>query len=405
SPLSLVPDYERFYLDMLTEARYTDYWRRIGLCAEEYLDRIPDIPVLLLGAWYDSYTRTTSDLYINLSECKEGPIKLIYGPWVHGWRSLMSTCSGDVSFGPDSSIRGTGLAQSPDDLALRWFDRWLKDVNNGIDQMPPVTYFVMGGGDGRKDIEGRISHGGEWNTSQDWPLPGTRFTKYYLHGDSSLTTEPPHPDVPPSTYTFDPRNPVPTIGGNISSAHGVMMPGAFDQIERPDVLGCKPPYLSLASRDDVLVYETPPLEEALEITGPVTASLYISSSAPDTDFTLKLIDHYSPSPDYPRGYALNLSDTIFRARFHSSWEDPELLGPGRIYRLDLVSYPTSNLFEVGHRIRIDVSSSNYPRFDVNPNSGEPLGHGGRMITANQKVYHDAHNPSYVTLPIIPRRSG
>jgi putative CocE/NonD family hydrolase len=400
SPLSLVPSYEQFYFDMLTEARYTEYWRRVGLCAEDYLDRIPDIPVLLLGAWYDSYTRTTSDLYIGLSKRKKGPIRLVFGPWVHGWRSLESTYSGDVEFGPDASIMGTGLAPNPNDLALRWFDYWLKGIPNGVDRMHPVTYFVMGGGEGNRTSEGRMEHGGEWKTSQDWPLPQTRYTRYYLHEDGGLATDLPRPDGPPSTYTFDPRDPVPTIGGNISSALGVMMPGAFDQVERPDVLGCKPPYLPLASRNDVLVFETPSLEKPVEVTGPITARLYVSSTAPDTDFTLKIVDRHPPCSDYPHGYAVNLSDTIFRARFHSSWEDPELLEPNRIYGLDMVSYPTSNLFEVGHRIRVDISSSNYPRFDINPNSGEPLGRGRKFVKAHQRVYHDAQYPSYVTLPII-----
>jgi len=400
SPLSLVPSYERFYFDMLTEARYTDYWRRIGLCAENYFDRVSDIPVLLLGAWYDSYTRTTSDLYAGLSKRKEGPIKLVFGPWVHGWRSLESTHSGDVDFGPEASINGTGLAPTPNDLALRWFDHWLKGIPTGVDRMPPVTYFVMGGGDGYKTSEGRMNHGGEWRTSQDWPLPQTRYTRYYLHGDGGLATDLPRSDSPPSAYTFDPRDPVPTLGGNISSAHGVMMPGAFDQMERPYVLGCKPPYLPLASRSDVLVFETPSLEKPVEVTGPITARLYISSSAPDTDFTMKLVDRHPPNPDYPHGYAMNLSDTIFRARFHSSWEEPELLEPSRIYGLDMVSYPMSNRFEAGHRIRVDISSSNYPRFDINPNSGEPLGLGRKFVKALQKVYHDALHPSHVTLPII-----
>jgi len=400
SPLSLVPEYERFYLDMLTEARYTDYWKRIGLCAEEYLDSIPDIPVLLLGAWYDSYTRTTSDLYIGLSERKEGPVMLVFGPWVHGWSSLEATRSGEVDFSSDASIKGTGLAPTPNDLALRWFDRWLKGVDNGIDGIHPVHYFVMGGGSGGRTPDGWMDHGGAWRTFQDWPLQGTDYTKYYLRDDSSLSTEPPHQGAQPRTFTFDPMNPVPTIGGNISSAHGVMMPGAFDQTERPDVLGCRPPFLPLASRGDVLVYETPPLREKVETTGPITASLFVSSSARDTDFTLKLIDKYPPTPDYPHGFAMNLSDTIFRARFNGSWEEPELLEPGRIYRLDLVSYPTSNMFGVGHRIRVDVSSSNYPRFDINPNSGEPLGRGRRFVEAKQKVYCDSLHPSHIVLPII-----
>jgi putative CocE/NonD family hydrolase len=402
SPLSLVPSYERFYIDMLTEARYTDYWKKIGLCAENYIDRIPDIPVLLLGAWYDSYTRTTSDLYRRLSKIKKGPVKLIFGPWTHGWRSLESTVSGDVELGPDAHIKGTGLAPTSNDLALMWFDRWIKGVDNEVDGFPPVNYFVMGGGPGSRTPDGRMSHGGEWRASPAWPLPETRYTRYYLQSDGGLSTLPPMLSASTSSYTYDPRNPVPTIGGNISSAHGVMMPGAFDQLERPDVFGCKPPYIPLADRGDVLTFETPPLEQHVEVTGPITATLYVSSSAPDTDFTLKLVDHYPPSPDYTDGYAMNISDTIFRARFHGSWEVPELLEPGKVYRLELVSYPTGNLFGAGHRIRVDVSSSNYPRFDINPNTGELLGLSTGMIEAVNAVHHEAEYPSCVVLPVIPR---
>ena len=400
TPLSLVPDYERFYFDMLTESEYTEYWRRVGLCAEEYYEAMPDIPVLLLGGWYDSYTRTTSDLYIGLSRSKKAPIRLIFGPWVHGWRSLESTHSGEVNFGPEAHVGGTGLAPTPNSLALKWFDRWLKGEETGIGGMSPVTLFVMGGGEGTRNAEGRMDHGGKWRLKKEWPLARTNYTDYYLQGDGGLSQELPDENEPPSTYTFDPRTPVPTIGGNISSAFGVMTPGAFDQVERPEVYGCTPPYLPLASRNDVLVFETPPLRENIEVTGLITARLWVSSSALDTDFTLKLIDHHPPNNDYPRGFAMNLSDTIFRARFHSSWEEPELLEPGKIYVLSMVSYPTSNLFKAGHRIRVDVSSSNYPRFDVNPNSGEPIGRGRMMVVAHQKVYHDSKHPSHITLPVI-----
>jgi putative CocE/NonD family hydrolase len=401
SPLSLIPNYERFYLDMLTEALNTDYWRKVGLCAENYIDRIPDIPILLLGAWYDSYTRTTSDLFRGLSRIKKGPVKLIFGPWTHGWRSLETTASGEVELGPDAHIRGTGLAPTSNDLALRWFDRWMKGVDNGTDEFPPVNYFMMGGGSGSKTPEGKMSHGGEWRTSPDWPLPKTRYTKYYLHREGGLSASPSESGTHNSIYTYDPRNPVPTIGGNISSAHGVMMPGAFDQVERYDVFGCKPPYIPLTNRGDVLTFETPPLKDPIEVTGPITAVFYISSSAPDTDITMKLVDHYPPSPDFPDGFAMNISDTIFRGRFHSSWKEPELLEPETVYCLNLVSYPTSNLFKKGHQIRVDVSSSNYPRFDLNPNTGEPLGMSTRMREAVNVIHHDAEHPSCVVLPVIP----
>ncbi|MFP3952333.1 MAG: CocE/NonD family hydrolase [Candidatus Bathyarchaeia archaeon] len=400
SPLSLVPSYERFYLDMLTESCHTDYWKRVGLCAERYYYQMPDIPVLLLGGWYDSYTRTTSELYQGLSSRKKGPIKLIFGPWVHGWSSLESTHAGDVDFGSKASIEGTGLAETANQLALQWFDRWLKGVDNGVEEMPNVSYFVMGGGGCKMNADGRMSHGGKWRYAQGWPLPQIQYRRFYLTGGGGLSLNPPEVGIPPSTYTFDPRDPVPTIGGNISSAHGVMMPGAYNQVDDPKVLRCTPPYLPLALRRDVLVFETQPLTEEIEVTGPITAKLYVSSSAPDTDFTLKLIDRHPPSDDYPMGYAMNLSDTIFRARFHSSWEEPEPLSPDRVYRLEMVSYPTSNIFQVGHKIRVDISSSNYPRFDVNPNSGEPLGLGRMLVLAHQKIYHDAGHTSHIKLPII-----
>ena len=403
TPLRFVPSYERFYFDMLTKAEYTDYWRKIGLCAEEYYDVMSDIPILLLGGWYDSYTRTTSDLYIGLSKRKKGQIRLIFGPWIHGWQSLGSTHSGEVDFGPEAHIKGTHLAPTPNLLALRWFNHWLKGIDTGLQGEAPVKIFVMGDGDGRKNSEGRMNHGGGWRDEKEWPLARTRYKNYYLHPDGSLSTEPPGEDEPPSTYSFDPRDPVPTIGGNISSAFGTMIPGAFDQVERPDILGCKPPYLPLAQRNDILVFKTPPLREDVEITGPIRAKLWVSTSALDTDFTLKLIDLYPPNEDYPWGFAMNLSDTIFRARFYKSWENPELLKPGGIYELKMVSYPTSNLFKAGHQIRVDISSSNYPRFDVNPNSGEPLGRGRMFVVAHQKIHHDANHPSHIILPVIPTR--
>jgi hypothetical protein len=401
SPLRHVPGYEKFYFDLLTNAIYDGYWKRIGLCAEKYLEQVPDIPVLLLGGWYDSYTRTTSELYDGLSRIKKGPIRLIFGPWVHGWDSLKKTYSGEVDFGPDSSIKGTCIASTPDELAIMWFDFYLKGIDNGIGKMPQVKVFIMGGGTGVRTPDDRMSHGGIWRDEQSWPLDMAECTRYYLHKGGNLSLEPPRSGVEPSTYTFDPRNPVPTLGGNISSAGGIMEPGAFNQVERPGVLGCKPPYLPLSSRDDVLVFQTPRLIGDVEVTGPISARLWISSSAPDTDFTLKLIDQYPPSRDYPDGFAMNLTDTIYRARFHSSWSNPTLLEKGKIYLLDMISYPTSNQFKAGHRIRVDISSSNFPRFDINPNSGEPLGRNRMFQNAHQKIYHDSEYPSNILLPVIP----
>ena len=200
---------------------------------------------------------------------------------------------------------------------------------------------------------------------------------------------------------FDPNRPVPTIGGNVSSAHPIMEAGGFDQRESPNYYGSNPPYLPLAARPDVLVFQTEPLAQDLEVTGPISAHLWISSSAPDTDFTAKLLDVYPPSQDYPEGYALNLTDGILRVKFRSSWEKPELMEPGTVYPIAIRLLPTSNLFVRGHRLRLDISSSNFPRFDVNGNTGENPGISPVKIPARNNVHHGPDHPSHLLLPEIP----
>ena len=181
----------------------------------------------------------------------------------------------------------------------------------------------------------------------------------------------------------------------------IMEPGGFDQTEGPQFYGCKPPYLPLGSRPDVLVFETAPLAEDVEVTGPIEVELWVSSTAPDTDFTAKLIDVYPPSEWYPEGYALNLSDSIARLRYRNGRERGEMLSPGEVAKLVITLYPTSNLFVAGHRIRLDISSSNFPRFDVNPNTGDPIGRERRRAGADNRVCHDAARPSHIVLPIVP----
>ena len=204
-----------------------------------------------------------------------------------------------------------------------------------------------------------------------------------------------------SAYLFDPQSPVPTIGGNISSGQPIMQAGGFDQRESQEFYGSRHPYLPLASRPDVLVFQTEPLTEDVEVTGPISVNLWVSSSAVDTDFTAKLLDVYPPSQDYPEGYALNLTDGILRAKFRNSWEKPELLEPGQVYSVTIQLLPTSNLFARGHRVRLDVSSSNFPRFDVNGNTGENPGTSPVKIPARNTVYHSPGHPSHVVLPVIP----
>jgi putative CocE/NonD family hydrolase len=202
-----------------------------------------------------------------------------------------------------------------------------------------------------------------------------------------------------TTYRFDPRDPVPTVGGNISVGFEFMPAGGYDQRTRVGAFASSES-LPLAARSDVLVFESEPLARDLEVTGPITARLWVSSSALDTDFTAKLIDLYPPSVDYPDGYALNLTDSIIRARFRNSFEKPELMRPAEVYELSFPLYPTSNLFKAGHRIRVDISSSNFPRFDVNPNTGGPLGLPGTIVVAENTIYHDTDHPSHLVLPVV-----
>ena len=419
--LKVVPNYKRWAFDLLTNADYNDYWKQPGFAIEEYWDQHADVPMYFSGGWYDSYTRSTLDNYVGLSKSKKSDVRVIMGPWTHGTRTLELPYVGDVDFGLEAALT------SFDELHLHWFDRWLKGIHNGIDQELPVKIFVMGGGDGHKTREGRMFHGGLWRSENEWPLTRTRYTSFYLHGDGALSTNPPEESTSSTTYTYNPRDPVPTIGANVSSlatlkplppditdstdstllpqaarVEQIVMAGAFDQREGPQFFGCKPPYLPLGSRHDIQVFQTEPLERDIEVTGPIQVKLWISSSAPDTDFTAKLIDVYPPNDDYPQGYAMNLTDSIMRTRYRNSRERPELLKPGEIAELTIILYPTSNLFKTEHRVRLDISSSNFPRFDLNPNTGEPIGLNRRTRPVENTLYHDAQHPSHILLPVIPQ---
>jgi len=286
-----------------------------------------------------------------------------------------------------------------------------------------VEIFIMGGGGGERTSAGRLFHGGRWRNEKEWPLARTEYTPFYLQSDG-LSPEKPEGADSSTTYRFDPSNPVPSLGGSVSalcdllpSPAGVtdpaftprggrietlLKPGGYNQVEGPQYWGCTPPYLPLGSRPDVLVFETDPLERDMEVTGPIEVFLWVTSSAVDTDFTAKLIDVYPPSSWYPFGYSLNLTDSIMRLRFRNGYEHgEELLTPGDRVQVQITLYPTSNLFVAGHRIRLDVSSSNFPRFDVNPNTGDAIGTERRRQGADNTVFHCASYPSHIVLPIVP----
>ena len=204
------------------------------------------------------------------------------------------------------------------------------------------------------------------------------------------------------TYDFDPSDPVPTIGGALTSGQPVFEGGAFDQREAPRFFGCRNPGLPLSARRDVLSFESTPLDQGLAVIGPITVELFVSSDAPDTDFTAKLIDVYPPSDDYPTGFAMILTDGIFRCRYRKGWDRPEELVPDEAFRITIEPFATANFFAKGHRIRLDISSSNFPKFDVNPNTGAPEGRGRTRRIARNTVFCDAVRPSRIVLPCVPQ---
>ena len=420
SPLALVPSYERWVFDIWTRGDYEEFWRHPGLNFGEHVAEHADVPMLFTGAWYDSYTRATLENFVAFSAVKRGPVRAIVGPWTHGGDPPDRTWSGDVEFGPEASMRGN-LAADVTEHHLRFFDHWLKGRDNEVANEPPLRIFVMGGGDGHRTPEGRLYHGGRWRSEQEWPLDRTAYTNYYLRPGGGLSSREPGSQPASSGYRFDPADPVPTVGGNISSLSdfypvpseiadrvaleerwgSIVSVGPQDQRSTPGTFGAGEPCLPLASRQDVLVFQSEPLADPIEVTGPLTVVLWVSSTALDTDVTVKLVDVYPSSVDYPDGYAMNISDSILRLRYRKGRAPAELLTPGEVYRVEIPMYPTSNRFGAGHRIRLDVSSSNFPRFDVNPNTGEPLGRNQRTEVAVNTVHHDREHPSHVVLPVIP----
>ena len=394
TPLKLAPEYEQWLVEAMGHGINDGFWRQNNIV--DHPEQYKDMPVYLVGGWYDSWASNTTANFVALTKAIRGPVYLIMGPWIHGLQGR--SAHGQVSFAAAAAI--------PDPLAWRrqWYDHWLKGIDNAVGKEEPfktkVRIFVMGTGDGRKTKDGLLEHGGFWRDEQEWPLARTRPTNYYLHPGGRLRDAPPPRDAGAASFQFDPRHPVPTIGGNISSNNDIMLQGAWDQRGGPHIWNGKEP-IPLSARDDVLVFQTDPLPADVEVTGELAVRLWISSSAVDTDFTAKLLDAYPPSPDWPGGFDLNIGDGIARTRFRESLDKEVLMEPGTIYPITIKLYPTSNVFKKGHRIRVDVSSSNFPRFDVNPNTGEPLNDNRRQVVAVNRVHHDPDHPSHIVLPVIP----
>jgi len=360
----------KYYRDWLDHPDYDSYWKSLAL-EERYGD--VKIPVFNIGGWYDFFSIGIFENFTRMkklggSEMARRHQRILVGPWVQ--RANTWTHAGEVDFGYDSVV---DLRY----IELRWMDRWLKGLENGADSEAPVRLFVMGVN--------------RWRDEEECPLSRASYVPFYLHsrgnartlrGDGVLSMEKPREESPDG-YEYDPTLPTPTRGGNTCCSPEVLPYGAYDQ-------------RVVEQRTDVLVYTSEALREDMEVTGPVWATIYASSSVLDTDFTAKLVDVH------PDGYAINLCDGIIRARYRESRERQKLMEPGKLYEFKINLGPTSNVFLRGHRIRVEIASCNFPRFDRNLNTGAtPYAESVEIKVAQQQVFHESAYASHLLLPVIP----
>jgi putative CocE/NonD family hydrolase len=354
------------FRDWIKHQSYDEYWQSIS---DEVNFAKVKVPTHTSGGWFDIFLNGTINGFTGMrrnggTEKARRESKMIIGAWGHG----ASRKFGDVDFGPTAN-------RELFEREIRWYDHYLKGEDNGIDREPPIEIFFMGVN--------------KWEHADDWPLPGTKFTPYYLSrsgkanrasGDGALNTSQPAGSGT-DKYAYDPNNPVPTLGGN-NCCGTPTLAGPKDQ--RP-----------VESRADVLVYTSQALQAPVAIAGPVKMKLFASTDGRDTDWMVKLVDVH------PDGFAMNVAEGILRARFRKGVERMELLQPNQVYEFDIDMAGTANVFQAGHRIRIDITSSNFPQFDRNPNTGENLGASNRVRTAAQVVHHGGARASHIVLPVVP----
>jgi putative CocE/NonD family hydrolase len=356
-----------YFLDWLAHPGYDGYWKRWSI--EEQYSKIT-VPSLTVAAWYDIFLGGSLNNYVGVRQhgadeaARRGQRLLV----TIGGHAGSSRKIGEVDFGAPAEF-------NEDEVTLAWYDYLFKNVNNEFANPKPVKIFVMGTN--------------QWRDEDYWPLARAHNTKYFLHssgkansvsGDGGLATDAPRSDNP-DQYVYDPTNPAPTVGGPLCCDWGHLAPGPRDQ-------------RAVEARPDILVYSTPPLAQDLEVTGPVQLELFAKSSAVDTDFTAKLVDVW------PNGFAQNLTEGIIRARYRTSQEKPELMNPGKVYKFMIDLWATANVFLKGHRVRLEISSSNFPRFDRNLNTGQDAGGAAKPVSATNFVYHDAGHPSALILPVV-----
>jgi putative CocE/NonD family hydrolase len=359
-----------YFHDWLAHPNYDDYWKQWSI--EANYSKI-QVPIYHIGGWYDVFLGGTLRNYQGLragagTEFARNQQRLIVEVAGHAGRGRKI---GDVDFGAASEW-------DQRDLLLRWYNFLFKSEMNGMEKEKPVRVFTMGTN--------------EWRDFDDWPPPGAETERMFLHsagrangsaGAGSLSTTAPGKDETPDTYIYDPANPVQTRGGPLCCAQDLLIPGPKEQSD-------------IEKRKDVLIYTTEPLGQDLDVTGPVTVELYVRSSALDTDFTAKLVDVR------PDGYAQNITDGILRMRYRDSREKPTKMAPGKIYKITVDLWATSNVFQAGHKLRLEVSSSNYPRFDRNLNTGDPdIAHASAKVVATNTIVHDAAHPSALVLSVLP----
>lgn len=391
------PSFAPYFFDAIKHSSDDAYWQAFSI--KSRYGKV-DVPVLAFEGWYDAFLNGALQNFDGMqksggTELARTDQRIVIGPWEHlGWGRATSPVS------PRLKAIGS-IANSPvNELMLLWFDHFLKGADNGVNTGPRVDYFEMGEN--------------KWHTADAWPLHGTEYQQWYLAsgghaasvmGDGALTETPPGAAVSGGAQThaisevgaavaarpltaasdefvYDPSDPVPSIGGHSCCSWTSGPQGQFDQS-------------AIEQRSDILVYSSRALEEPLEVTGPITMTLFARSTAPDTDFTVKLVDVY------PDGTAVNLNNGILDTRFRDSLTAPTLIDPGRVYKYTIHVWPTSNLFLPGHKIRVEISSSDFPQFAPNPNTGEPFGTSAKWQRATQTILHDREHPSAITLPVIP----
>ena len=359
-----------YFTDWLAHPNYDDYWKQWSI--EDHYAQI-QVPVFSMGAWYDIFLGGTLRNYVRLKN-EAGTEAARRGQW------LMIYVGGHAGGSTEKKVGavdfGDKLPFDLEEVTLRWYDSLLKGIVNGLDHKKSVKIFVMGKND--------------WREEDDWPLERAKATRYYLRstmpanglqGGGTLSTGAPAEEKP-DQYVYDPNDAVPTIGGPLCCQP--LPTGVGPQDQR-----------SAEARGDVLVFSSPAFTQNTEVTGPISLDLYVSSSAVDTDFTGKVVDVW------PNGFAQNLTEGILRLRYRNSPERPELGNPGEIYHITVDLWATSNVFLPGHKLRLEVSSSNFPRFDRNLNTGEDQARGTHMIKATNVIYHDKSRPSALVLPILP----